>query len=133
MPTLQIQSHISLDDLLDDISQLDTPSLENFSAQILALLAKRKAASLPAEESDLLQKINQGLPLEVQERYDALTAKRRAETITPAEYQELLVLVEQIEQAEAERVQHLIALAQLRQVSLNTLMQDLGIHPPDYA
>lgn len=127
MSTLQIQSQISLDDLLNEIAKLDTPILEDFSAQILALIAKRKAAYLPQDEARLLQKINQGIPATIQDRYDELMAKRRAETITPFEHQELLTLIEQIEEAEAKRVQHLNTLAQSRQVSITTLMKELGI------
>lgn len=81
-------------------------------------------------EAELLQTINQGLPESTQRRYDELRAKLRAETITPAEHQEFLVLVDLVEQADADRLQHLITLAQLRQVSLPTLMRQLGIQPP---
>lgn len=85
------------------------------------------------EEAGLLQKIDQGLSPEVQQRYDELTAKRRAETLTPEEHQELLALIDRIEQAGAKRVQALTELAQLRNVSVTTLMAQLGIRPPAYA
>src|SRR5204862_264103 len=47
---------------------------------------------LSAVEADLLQKINQGLPPEVWERYHELVGKRRAETLTPDEYTDLIGL-----------------------------------------
>jgi len=81
----------------------------------------------------LLEKINQGLPPDVQHRYDELTAKRRAETLTPGEHQELLTLIDRIERADAERAQRLSELAWLRKVSVTTLMDALGIRSPDYA
>jgi hypothetical protein len=76
-------------------------------------------------EAELLQKINQGLPPEVRKRYDELNAKLHEETITPEEHQELLQLVDRIELADAERLQHLIELARIRNVSVDTLMNQL--------
>ena len=133
MPGVEIRSQVSLDELLKGVAQLDMPELEHFISQVLTLRAKRIAPSLPPEEAGLLQTINQGLPLDVQQRYDELTAKRRAETLLPEEHQELLALIDRIERADAERVQALTDLAQLRHTSVTTLMAELGIHPPAYA
>lgn len=83
-------------------------------------------------EAELLEQINQGLPPDVQQRYDELTAKRRAETLTPEEHEELLDLINRIEQADAERIQVLAELAQLRGVSVPALMDELGIRRPAY-
>jgi hypothetical protein len=48
----------------------------------------RLAPQLSAAESELLAKINTGVPTELQSRYDALSAKRRAAVLTEAEYDE---------------------------------------------
>ncbi len=133
MPAIQVRSQVSLDELLNGIAQLETPELEHFIAQALTLRAKRIAPSLRHGETRLLQKINRGLPPNVQQRYNELTAKRRAETLTSEEHQELLTLIDRIERADAERVQALTKLAQLRDVSVMTLMVELGIRPPAYA
>lgn len=133
MSTIEVRSQVSLDELLSGVAQLDTPELERFVSQVLTLRAKRIAPCLPAAEAGLLEKINQGLSPEAQQRYDDLTAKRRAETLTAEEHQELLTLIDRIEQADAERAQALTDLARLRQMSLTTLMNELGIRPPDYA
>lgn len=37
-------------------------------------------------ESELMLKINQGLAPDIQKRFDALVAKRQAETLTPEEH-----------------------------------------------
>jgi hypothetical protein len=132
MATVEVRSQVSLDELLNGVAQLDTPALEHFISQVLTLRAKRIAPSVPEKEAELLQQINQGLPLDVQQHYDELTAKRRAEALTPEEHQELLALVDRIEQADAERVRALIELAQLRNVSVTTLMAELGIRRPAY-
>ncbi len=68
-----------------------------------------------------------------QKRYDELTAKRRSDTITPEELQELLDLIDRIEHSDAERMQYLAQLAHLRQTSLTALMNELGIETPSYA
>jgi hypothetical protein len=133
MSTVQVQSQVSLDELLNGVGQLSLPELERFVMQAIALLAQRKSPSLTKDEAELLMRINQGLPLEVQQRYDGLVAKRKAETLTPDEHQELLNLVDQIEKSDAERAKCLADLARLRGTSLASVMEDLGISPPAYA
>ena len=133
MTTVEVRTQVSLYALLDGVAQLDTPELENFVTLVLALRAKRLTPSLPKSEAELLLKINQRWPPELQGRYDVLTAKRRAETLTPDEHQELLGLITKSEQADAERTQLVGALAQLRAVPVPELMQDLGIRAAPYA
>ncbi len=133
MPTIQIQSEISFDTLLGSVEQLDTNDLEYFAEQVLAIRARRRAPSLPHAESELLQKINQGLLPEVQQRFNDLTKKRRAETLTTDEHRELLELIDQIEQNDVQRIEHLAKLAQMRNIPIRTLIQQLGIHSPQYA
>lgn len=132
MATVQIESKINLDieQLLTGVAQLDTPELEQFLASVSLLLSHRKAESSADLEADLLQKINQGLPADVQQRYDTLRAKLQNEMITEAEHQELLTLVDVVEQTDTERLNHLIALSQLRQVSLDDLLKQLEIRQP---
>ena len=133
MPTIEVRSQVSLDELLNGVAQLDTPELERFVSQVLTLRAKRTAPCLPEQEVQLLEKINQELSPEAQQRYNNLTVKRHAETLTSEEHQELLMLIDQIEQADAERARALADLARLRKKSLATLMEELGIRPPDHA
>jgi hypothetical protein len=132
MTSVQITSQINieLEQLLSGVSQLETADLENLVEQIVLLLAQRKVASLPHYEAELMQKINQGLPKDTQCRYDQLRNKLQSEIITPEEHQELLSPTDTIEQADADRLQHSIELSQLRQIPLNDLMTQLGIHPP---
>jgi len=92
----------------------------------------RDASFLSRAEADLLQKINRGLLSEIWEHYHALIAKRRAETLTPGEQATLIEISDQIEQANAHRIQYLIELANLRDTSLEAVMQELGIEAPAY-
>lgn len=133
MSTVQVQTELSFDELLKAVQQLSSSDLEELMSQVVALQAQRKASSLPKAETDLLLKINQGLPAHRQQRFNELVAKRQAETLTPEEYQELLQLTDDIETSDAQRVYYLTELARLRGVSLTALMKDLGIRPPAYA
>jgi len=92
--------------------------------------ALRTRASQP--ETELLARINEGLPEETWGRYRELVAKRRAEELTPEQHAELMALTHQIEETHARRLEALGELARLRGTSLETLMQELGIKfPPD--
>jgi hypothetical protein len=135
MPTVEVVSkvNIELDEVLDSVAQLEIAELGQFAFQVNSVLARRKAPSLPEQEAELLQRINQGVAPTALQRYDELNAKRQDETLTPEEHQELLALITRIEEADAERLKHLVELAQLRGVSLDALMDQLGIHPPTYA
>lgn len=131
MTTLHINSAIELEQVLKGVDSLDTPELERFLAQVSALLARRKAPSIPQREAVLLQHINRPLLLPAQQlRYQQLSQRLQADNILPNEYDELLALVDTHEQADAARMQCLFELAQLRNVSLDTLMQQLGIQTP---
>ena len=133
MSTLQVKTELPFDELLKDVEQLNLPELEQLMSQVITLQARRKAPSLPKNESELLLRINQGLPLDVQKRFDELVAKRQAETLTQNEHQELLDLTDRIEKSDARRVEYMAKLANLRGISLPTLMKELDIRPPAYA
>ena len=132
MAMVHITTQVSSDELLSGVEQLSLSELDQFVHRVLALQAKRKAPNLSQEETQLLVKINQGLPPEVQKRFDELSTKRREEIITHSEHEELLELIGQIEKSDAERVRLLTELARIRQTSLSALMEDLGIRTPDY-
>ncbi len=80
-----------------------------------------------------MRRINQGITPNKQVRFDELTAKRRADTLTSSEHQELLELLDLIEQHDVKRMEALAELAQLRNLPIRVLIKDLGIHPSDYA
>lgn len=132
MATVQLKSEVNIEveELIGGVSQLDTIEIEHLLSEISMILAQRKAESLPNRESVLLRLIGEGLPENLQSRYDLLQQKLLAEQMTPEENQELLGLIDIVEAADAERLKHLIELSQLRQVTLDELMIQLGIQPP---
>ena len=135
MPKVQVVSQVELDfdEVLKGVERLETKELEQFLTQVMAIRAQRRAPSLPQEEAELLQKINQGVPPKVRSRYDELHEKLLDETLTPDEQQEFIGISDQIEFADAERLKHLVLLAQLRNVTVDTLMDQLGLRRRVYA
>jgi len=82
---------------------------------------------LSKRESELLLAINRGLPAKLAERYWILVSRRRSETLTPEEHQELLQLTDEVERLQAERIEHLAEFARLRDKPLGVVMEELGI------
>lgn len=117
--------------LVDSIVQ----AIQSLSPEEQALVRQKLAiVNLPPSEVELVAQIQQPLPPDIQQRYRELREKLQAETLSAAEHQELLTLTDTIEQADADRLERLITLAQMRQVSLPDLMQQLGLgSPPVYA
>lgn len=130
---IQMQTQVPLETLLQSLRQLNSGELEQVVEQAALLRAKRRAPSLTKAESDLILKINQGIvPAEVKDRCMALTQKARQGHISPEEQAELMKLVDQIELLNAERMNYLVQLAQLRHTSLDDLLQTLEIAPLRY-
>ena len=88
---------------------------------------------LSKREATLLQKINQSLSQMQWQRYRELIDKRQAETLTPEEQTELIGLSDQLEEANAKRIEYVAHLAALRKTTVTTLMKELGLKPATYA
>lgn len=129
MTTIQLQAEVSLADLLQGVQHLDSSALEQFADEVMLLRAKRRAPSLSTAETNLLREINQGLPESTRLRFRDLKEKRDAATLTPAEHEELLAIIEQVEMRDVERLQALTKLAAIRNVSVRQLMHQLGLLP----
>ncbi|MEZ4705651.1 MAG: hypothetical protein R3A44_00510 [Caldilineaceae bacterium] len=121
------QIELDLDEVLNGLAGLSAHELEQFVERVLSLQAHRRAPALPPQEMELLQIINNGVAAAVRKRYRELNEKLLAETISEAERAEFLAIVDQIEVADAERLNALIALAQLRALTVDQLMAQLGI------
>ncbi len=122
----------SRENLLQAAERLPMSELTDLVQDLLRLQARRQAPVLPRSEAELLQQINQGLAAEQQIRYERLIEKRLAETLTPAEHQELMQFNQVVEQRNVARIKNMISLAQLRQITLPQLMAELGIVEPHY-
>jgi hypothetical protein len=123
-------ANLSAEELLAAVGQLSPPELDRFMLQVIALSARLKAGSLPRDEATLLHRINSWIPSGLQEQYASLIEKRQAEQLTEDEHAELLALTDRVEQLQVERLKSMTELARLRQVSLDELMEELGLARP---
>ncbi len=132
MPTIHLQAEVSRDALLGAVEQLSPAELDQFVAEVLKLRSRRGSARLGAAESELLSRINRGFPEGFRARYSELIDRRRDESLTPEEHEELLHLTTEAERLEGDRLSALAELARLRGITLQALMDDLGIPTPSH-
>ena len=83
-------------------------------------------------EKELLAEINRGLSAAQWQRYKELIEKRRQETLTGDERAELIATTDRLEEASVFRVECLAELARRRRVTIDDLMNELGIRPRVY-
>ena len=133
MPVIQLKADLSFDQLVNAVRQLSRSELERLFALMTPVRPLYEECQLSDTESELLIKINEGVPNTVQHRYDELIAKRNESMLKDMEYGELLQLTDQMELADARRLKHLIELANIRNKPLTLLMNELGITPSEYA
>jgi hypothetical protein len=132
MSTLQIELDAETEDRLERLSRQEGSAMGEVASRLLAQAARTARPAAEVMEVELLQRINEGWSPESWDRYHALTAKRRADNLSPDEYVELVALTNEREIAHARRMKLLVELANLRQTSLDATMDALGIRPPGY-
>ena len=128
--SLTLQLPLTIEQQLREHATKQGVSLENYAMQILTLNSRKKAVKKRkkdfTEQELLLHAQLKVLPTDLEEFY-RLGALFKLGTIEDGEYERLLQLNDLIEIAHAERMKYLFALAKLRNVSIETVMQDLGI------
>ena len=127
MSTVQHELSAPSEELLQEVSRLNGPALDKFLDRVLMLRAERRAPHLSKQETELLETINYRRPPEAQARFDLLVTRRRANKIISAELAELLTMTDQSEMLAAERVRAVMDLAQLRGVSFDEMLRQLGM------
>lgn len=133
MTTLQLQTEIPFDTLLESLPQLATDELDRLANQVIRLQAQRRTATIPDREAELLTKIGQGIiPFELRRRCTDLTRKQRAGDLTETEYQELSNVIDEIEILNAKRIGYLVELAELREITLDEVIAALELAPLNY-
>ena len=134
MEKIQIQANDNIQSLIGGFSEMPLHDLESFISGLNALVLRKRVADIGKRDKALLLKINQTvLPELAMERYIFLQNKMELENLSESEYQELLILVAQEEKIRNKRFQYLLELAQLRNIPLTELMNNLGLNPLNYA
>ena len=124
---MTVKLEVTPQQLLHAVEQLPAQQLAQFASQVVQIRAKRLLPSLSLDESQLIKAINQTLPTHLQQRYDTLIKKRHAESLTDVEYQMLLRLTAKSEKLQVARVQAIVDLAKLRNITVGELMRSMGI------
>jgi hypothetical protein len=123
MPTIEV----SAKELLEAVKQMPPEEFDAFIEQALSLRAQPRGASLSAEETQLILRINRGLPEAWCKRYAQLSQRRKKGKLTAAEHEELLKLTHEAESRDADRAAALLELAKLRRLPMRVLMKQMGI------
>ncbi|MEN9613264.1 MAG: hypothetical protein RLZZ628_4078 [Bacteroidota bacterium] len=129
MQTIQIKQglEIGLDELVWSMSRLPSTELVQFMEQLQqTILGKRQLTPLE-QEIVLLQKIKAMIPGTVVRRLKALQKKRRTQSLSSYQQQEILMLSDFIENQSAERIYLVRELAQLRQMPVKELVKLLDL------
>ena len=106
---------------------MGTSDLEKFTDRLSQMLARRKTPKPTERELELLKKIYEPLKPATQKKYDLLQAKLLDESISQAEHEELLTLVEAAESHNVEWLKSVVELARLRAVAVEDLLKQLGL------
>ena len=135
MTTENANTNISIDwiSILQGVSQLDNQDLHIFTKEVVQLLLQRVADTSMNREWVLIQQIYSIVPPDVLVRQNQLATKVELASLNEEEREEYLSLNEQLEQLSADRLELMIGLAQIRQVSVREVMEQLGIQAPSYA
>ena len=121
-------------ELYKNAARLEPKDLLSLLKKLTILQFKRSGANvLPDKEAVLLQELNQGFPSEKWSRLKALDHKMEFDELSELENTELLLLSEEYEHAAVQRLKILAKLAEIRNVSIETLTTQLGIQPNPHA
>ena len=128
--SLTIQLPLTIEQNLRKNAIKQGVSLENYVMHILSINSKEKGVKKNKKdltENDLLMQVQLNvLPHDLEEFY-RLSNLFKSGKITETEHEKLTQLNDLIEIAHAERMKHLLNLAKFRHVSLEKIMDDLGI------
>ena len=115
--------------IFQTLSSLNLSDLDQVMKQVIGLRKQKLPGVLSQVEADLLKRINTPPPFEIQQRYNYLIDLRKQEKLTDDEYQELLELTTFTENLNVKRLENLLQLAKLRNISLDDLIEQLELKP----
>jgi hypothetical protein len=121
-----------LNAIYQSLSILNVTELDQVMQEVLILRRKKLPTVLTQNETELLKKINTGAPSVIQKRNNFLVKKRNKETLNEEEYQELLELTAYMENLGVKRLENLLELAKLRNLSLDEIIEQLQLKPRLY-
>jgi hypothetical protein len=120
---------MSINEISSAAEGLELKKFERFYQMLYAQRIKRDGVPVLNEpESTLLIEINKDFDLKKWERLQYLDWKLESSALTAKEEMESLKLAEAYENYSVERLKKITQLAMIRQVSIDSLLEQLGIH-----
>lgn len=126
MSTLTIELDSLTENRLQERSLQEGRRKEELAARLLAA-SLELSHSAEMSEPQLLEAINHGWNEQEWQRYHSLVDLRKEERLTESDYQELCDLTNAREIAQANRLRLVFDLANLRNITIDEMMQQLGI------
>ncbi len=124
--------NLSSQQIISAVQTMPLDELEKLVGNVLAVRAERVAPHLSGEETKLLRIIQKTLPEKSLKRMKQLQTLRDDEKLSPEGFAELAKLIEKLEEIHAERMNAVASLADLRGITFQTAMQQVGLSLPDY-
>jgi hypothetical protein len=120
---------LTAESLAEAAQSLPSSELDKLAHKLSMLRAHRRAPALPPEEADLLQRIASAVPLSALQQRKILQALGKERLLSLDETVALAQLTDQVELAEAVRIDLLSELATLRGITLPEVARQLGLTP----
>jgi hypothetical protein len=117
---------LSSQQIISTVQTMPLDELEKLVGNVLAVRAERVAPHISGEESKILRVIQKTLSDKSLRRMKELQHLRDNEKLLPEGYAELADLIEKLEIIHAERMKAVSDLADLRGITLQTAMQQIG-------
>lgn len=119
--------------------QMDAEEFDKITDRILQIRAERLGPRTPereieilAREVELLEQIQRKPDARIRKRYNSLKARRKRGLLNPDELQEMKDLYNQLEIQHSYRIGAVLELAEIRNKSLEEMMDELGLRTPPY-
>lgn len=128
MSKIQVQTTIDTEALILGAANLQLSELERLVRELDAVIVRKKNLDKNLKERELIRQINQTvLDTDQRVRYLILAEKLENETISAEEHLAFIALTEKDEELRNERLKYLIELAQLTDVGVLELMEQMGL------
>lgn len=130
--TLTINLVPDLEMLVEDEAKREGLAPELYINKLLSHYLRQKKVTVSEHEATLLQQINRGLPEHIWQRLEYLRKKLQDDDLTTTQQQELIAISDMVEDANIQRIEALLQLAELRNTTIEKLMDLLAVRPPKY-
>ena len=125
------QSEVTTENLLGVVLQMPETEFNRFVEKAKKLRRHPTKSRWTKREIELIRKLNEfALSSEKQSRFNNLVKKRRNEKITASELEELIVLSDESEALNVERLKIIANLATSKNKTLSEIMDELEIRVP---